>query len=68
MLNERHAGIIKSVHQLIVAVEPFLWPQPKYELAAMYLRDGLQNFVHMTGRNVTETVLDQVFISFCIGK
>ena len=68
ILNERHAGIVKSVFELVDGLKVYLSPQPRYELVAMYLRDGLQNFAQMTGRNVTETVLDQVFISFCIGK
>lgn len=68
MLNERHAGIVKSAYRLVADVASFLGQQPQYELAAMYLRDGLQTFAQMTGKNVTESVLDQVFISFCIGK
>lgn len=68
VLNERHVHVITSAYEVIQHLEEFLFPEPQYEIAAMQLRDALEVFSQMTGRNVTEKVLDKVFTSFCLGK
>jgi len=68
ILNERHAAILQSVSQSINQIQGLLGLQPQFELAAFQLRDVLQVLSSMTGRNLTERVLDQIFTSFCLGK
>uniref|UniRef100_A0A7C5EPK0 tRNA modification GTPase MnmE n=1 Tax=Desulfobacca acetoxidans TaxID=60893 RepID=A0A7C5EPK0_9BACT len=41
---------------------------PPYELVALELKEALQALGEITGEEVGETVLDQIFSRFCIGK
>lgn len=68
MLNERHVKVISSTHAVIKNMHAQLFPVAQYEIVAMQLRDALEVFSQMTGRNVTEKVLDTVFSTFCLGK
>lgn len=68
VLNERHVKVISSTYGVIHDVQRELFPVAHYEIAAMQLRDALEVFSQMTGRNVTEKVLDKVFSTFCLGK
>ncbi|MBM3894188.1 tRNA uridine-5-carboxymethylaminomethyl(34) synthesis GTPase MnmE [Candidatus Dependentiae bacterium] len=68
LLNERHKNILLSVQQSLTVVGDYLYPHQQFELAAAQLHELLEIFSRMTGRNVAEKVLDQVFSSFCLGK
>jgi tRNA modification GTPase len=68
ILNERHVAILQSVSLSISQIQNNLGLQPQFELAAFQLRNVLQVLSSMTGRNLTERVLDQIFTSFCLGK
>jgi tRNA U34 5-carboxymethylaminomethyl modifying GTPase MnmE/TrmE len=39
-----------------------------YELIAYHLKEILEKVAELTGRNVTERMLDAVFNDFCVGK
>lgn len=67
VLNQRHLSLLKSVQEKLQTL-PLSDAVMQYELLAAQLHDVLRLVVELTGRNVTEKVMDQVFSTFCIGK
>ncbi len=39
-----------------------------FDLLSIELRDGIQNLSRITGQELTEELLDNIFSKFCIGK
>jgi len=39
-----------------------------FDLLSIELRDGIQNLSKITGQELTEEILDNIFSKFCIGK
>ena len=39
-----------------------------FDLLSIELRDGIQNLSKITGQELTEELLDNIFSKFCIGK
>jgi tRNA U34 5-carboxymethylaminomethyl modifying GTPase MnmE/TrmE len=68
LLNERHRVALASMRRVLAQVGELLYPHAQFELAAVHLHELLEVFAGMTGRNVAECVLDQIFTSFCLGK
>ncbi len=68
LLNQRQANLIDELmcsFKNIVEQEPHAL---QYELVAHRLREILEKFSELTGRNVSEKIIQKVFDSFCIGK
>jgi tRNA modification GTPase len=68
LLNQRHAGIIQNLAASLQGIDEHLMPVIQYELVAYSLRDMLQALAQLTGKNLNESVLDHIFMSFCVGK
>ncbi len=66
--NLRHKSALeRSLKAASAAADGILAGTPS-ELIAMDIRDALNALGEITGRVVTEDVLDQIFSRFCIGK
>ena len=39
-----------------------------FDLLSIELREGIQNLSKITGQELTEELLDNIFSKFCIGK
>ena len=39
-----------------------------FDLLSIEIRDGIQNLSKITGQELTEVLLDNIFSKFCIGK
>jgi len=68
LLNQRHALLLTEIDNGLQFVANSCRNSINYELVAYHLRQLLENLAQMTGRGVSERVLDTVFSEFCIGK
>lgn len=68
ILNARHIALISQLAQVLEQTAPLRAPVIQYELLAHHLREALAHTAQLTGKNLSETILDHVFASFCVGK
>ncbi|MFA5998494.1 MAG: tRNA uridine-5-carboxymethylaminomethyl(34) synthesis GTPase MnmE [Candidatus Babeliales bacterium] len=68
LLNNRQHDLLVKFLEHIKQVLPMLQNSVDYELVSYQLKESLVLLSEMTGRSVSEAVLDKVFQSFCVGK
>ncbi len=68
LLNQRQHRILAEIEAKLDFVVKGFSHGIHYELIAYELKDILEKAAELTGRNITEAVLDMVFNSFCVGK
>jgi tRNA modification GTPase len=68
LLNQRQFNLISELEQNLEFIENNNKNVIQYELIAYHIKEMLEKLSELTGRNVTERVLDRVFNDFCIGK
>lgn len=69
LLNRRQQALVADVRQkLLLLQESCELPRPQYELIAAGLHSILGLVTELSGRSVTEQVMDRLFSTFCIGK
>lgn len=68
LLNERHFSVICQIEQILqpFIVEPGVVIQ--YELMIAVLYGALEQLSQLTGKNLSEKIMDKIFGDFCIGK
>ncbi len=68
LLNQRQYNLILELEKkLEFIVKNYINPI-QYELMAYHIKQILEKLSELTGKNVTEKVLDRVFSDFCVGK
>jgi tRNA modification GTPase len=67
-INARHAYALESATECLFLAKEKLERIISTELVASDLRDALNSFGEISGKIDNETVLDQLFSNFCIGK
>ena len=68
LLNQRQFNLIVQLEQMMDFVVKGMSDGLQYELIAYHIKDMLENLSELTGKNVTEKLLDTVFNTFCVGK
>ena len=68
LLNQRQFDLIKDIKKNIDIVAQDMSRSVELELVAYNLKECLEKISELTGRGVTEKVLDHIFNSFCVGK
>lgn len=68
LLNQRQFNLIVQLEQKMDFIVKSMSGGIQYELIAYHLKEMLENLSELTGKNVTEKILDNIFDSFCIGK
>ncbi|MFA5074650.1 MAG: tRNA uridine-5-carboxymethylaminomethyl(34) synthesis GTPase MnmE [Candidatus Babeliales bacterium] len=68
LLNQRQHNLILELESKLKFIENSFAKNIEYELIAYHLKDILERLSELTGKNVTEKVLDRVFLDFCVGK
>ena len=66
-LRERLTSQDLKISDLIIKSEIIENKLP-FDLLSIELRDGIQNLSKITGQELTEEILDNIFSKFCIGK
>ena len=67
-LNERHITNLSACLSNLNDTDPIIKNKLPFDLLSIELRDGIQNLSKITGQELTEELLDNIFSKFCIGK
>ena len=68
LLNQRQQLIIAEIGKHLEFIANSYSNSIEYEVVAYQLRDTLSKVSELTGKAISESVLDTVFSKFCIGK
>lgn len=68
LLNQRQFKLLTEIEARLEFIANSYSDGIHYELVAYKVKDLLEKVSELTGRNVTEQVLDTVFSEFCVGK
>jgi tRNA modification GTPase len=67
-INQRQKACLLRVVQSLANVQIAIADQLPLDFWTIDLRDAISAIGEITGEEVTESVLDQIFSRFCIGK
>ena len=66
--NERHKNQIeKAIKNVDEAIESINNNIP-VDISTIYIKEALENLGEITGKNVTEDIINEIFKKFCLGK
>ena len=66
--NERHKNqIVKAIENVKLAIKSIEDNVP-IDISTIYIKEALENLGEITGKNVTEDIINQIFKKFCLGK
>lgn len=66
--NERHKiQIVKANENIDKAIESIENNMPT-DIAAIYIKQALIDLGEITGKNVSEDIINDIFKNFCLGK
>lgn len=66
--NERHKmQIVKAKENISNAIKSMKEKMPD-DISAIYIKEALENLGEITGKNVTEDIINKIFKRFCLGK
>lgn len=68
LLNQRQYNLIVELDKKLDFIMENYMNKVQYELMAYHVKEMLEKLSELTGKNVTEKVLDRVFSDFCVGK
>ena len=67
-LNERHLTNLAACLSNLNDTDEIIKNKFPFDLLSIELRDAIQNLSKITGQELTEELLDNIFSKFCIGK
>ncbi|MCM8820537.1 MAG: GTP-binding protein, partial [Candidatus Omnitrophica bacterium] len=67
-LNIRQEGKIKEAREILLKTKEAVIKGITVDIIAEYLKEGINKVDEITGKNISEEVLEQIFSKFCIGK
>ncbi|TVQ51206.1 MAG: tRNA uridine-5-carboxymethylaminomethyl(34) synthesis GTPase MnmE [Spirulina sp. DLM2.Bin59] len=67
-INQRQAAALTAAQRALIHVEEAIATPLPLDFWTIDLRSAIQSLGAITGEDVTESVLDQIFSRFCIGK
>ncbi len=68
ILNERQISNLKNSLDNLYATDEIINHQLPFDLLSIELRESLKNLSKLTGQELTEDLLNNIFSKFCIGK
>ncbi len=68
LLNQRQFKLLTEIQVDLEGIAKTFADGVHYELLAYHVKELLEKVSELTGKNVTEHVLDMVFGEFCVGK
>ena len=67
-LNRRQASVAQKAIDSLVCLENTAKAHSPWDFWTIDLRDAIQHLGEITGKDVSEDILDEIFSRFCIGK
>ena len=68
LLNERQVGNLNDCLRNLNDINQIITNKLPFDLISIDLREGIMNLSKLTGEELTEELLDNIFSKFCIGK
>ena len=68
LLNERQVMNLTNCLSNLNETDKIIKDKMPFDLLSIELRDGIKNLSKITGQELTEELLDNIFSKFCIGK
>ncbi|MCB9493271.1 MAG: tRNA uridine-5-carboxymethylaminomethyl(34) synthesis GTPase MnmE [Epsilonproteobacteria bacterium] len=68
LLNKRHIDVITEIQNKLELLASNQHQRVHYELMAHHLKQLLEHVAQLTGKNISERMMDMVFGQFCVGK
>tara|TARA_Y100001970_G_scaffold294330_1_gene450685 strand:+ start:13804 stop:15186 length:1383 start_codon:yes stop_codon:yes gene_type:complete len=68
LLNERQINNLNECLSNLNYIDHIIKNKLPFDLISIDLRDAIQNLCKLTGEELTEELLDNIFSKFCIGK
>ncbi len=68
LLNERQMSNLKDSLKNLYDTSDIIDKKLPFDFLAIELRDSIKNLAKLTGEELTEELLDNIFSKFCIGK
>ena len=66
--NERHKNQIqKAINDVSQAIDSLEVETP-VDISAIYIKQALEDLGEITGRNISEDIINEIFKNFCLGK
>ena len=66
--NQRHKAAIKNAKEAVGKVIDAIQSGVPVDITAIYFKDAIEELNKITGENVTEDIINQIFSKFCLGK
>lgn len=67
-LNRRQTGVAQKAIESLICLDNTAKAGLPWDFWTIDLRDAIQHLAGITGKDVSEDVLDEIFSKFCIGK
>ena len=66
--NLRHKEAITSAKNNILMVSDTIKDEMPIDITAIYFKQAIEELNKITGENVTEDIINEIFSKFCLGK
>ena len=66
--NNRHKSLIISAHSNVQKAKEVVEQNLPIDIISSYLKEIIEELGKITGENVTEDVINEIFAKFCLGK
>ena len=66
--NERHKNQIRKAKENVKEAEKSIKDNVPVDISTIYIKEALENLGEITGKNVTEDIINEIFKKFCLGK
>ena len=66
--NERHKNQIQKAMNNVSQAIDSLEVETPVDISAIYIKQALEDLGEITGRNISEDIINEIFKNFCLGK
>ena len=68
IINIRHKQAIKNAKDNIIKAIEIVKDMMPIDITAIYFKQAIEEINKITGENVTEDIINEIFSKFCLGK
>ncbi len=66
--NIRHKEAIIAAEKCLLKIKDTIYENMPIDITAIYFKEALEELNKITGENVTEDIINEIFAKFCLGK
>ena len=66
--NIRHKEAIRKAKEEILKIKETINKKMPIDITAIYFKEAIEELNKITGENVTEDIINEIFSKFCLGK